>query len=225
MIKSTEHLTVTSLLRACAADESLLQEVVDKVADQFVVVAREDLEVQELVGVDYANTFHGSDLVCALHDYVDANMTMNEAFERVAKWEVEDPELAPTVTDSVLGEGPESDVARQIWNSAWDIAQKRGFSPLWARRTELDEEDFKALAALLLVRPNHASYDDVRFPNLPWFVDAEDEVRAVATALLVDLDKVSDLQSIAAAVIDAVKEEDEEKIVEALSSAVPAPAP
>jgi hypothetical protein len=218
MLKSTNYLTVTSFLRACGGDAPFLQEIVDKVADQFVVVAREDLEDQELVGVDYANTYHSSEGVCALHDCVDANMTMNEAFERVAREEVEDPERAPTVTDFVLGEGPESEVARQIWNSAWDVAQKRGFSPLWARRSELAEEDFKALAAVLLVRPAHAQYDDPRFPQLPWWVDAGDEVHAAASALLVDLQKVDDLGAFAAAATTAVKGEDEHALLEALSA-------
>lgn len=136
MTKSTYHMTVTSLLQACSADEALLRSIVGKVAEQFVLVAREDLEERELVGADYANTFHGRDDTCALHDYVDANMVMNEAFERVARDEVEDPELVPTVSDMVTGVGAEADLARSIWNSAWDVAQKKGYSPLWARRDD-----------------------------------------------------------------------------------------
>jgi hypothetical protein len=225
MLKSAEYLTVTSLLQACVREERLLQDIIDKVTDQFVVVAREDLEDQELVGVDYANTFHGSEGVCALHDYVDANMTMGEAFDRVAREEVQDPELSPTVTDSVLGEGPEADVARQIWNSSWDAAQKRGYSPLWGRRSELVEEDFEALSAILLARPDHARYDDPRFPHLPLWVDAEDEIHAASAAFLVDLDQITDLKPVAASVKAAVEVEDEQKIVESLSAAVQAPVP
>lgn len=225
MLKSTDHPTVTSLLQACAGDEAFLQAIVAKVADQFVVVAREDLEERELVGVDYANTFHGSEGVCALHDYVDANMSMNEAFERVAREEVEDPELEPTVTDMVTGEGVEAEVARRIWNSAWDVAQKRGYSPLWARRGEMEEDDFKALAAVLLARPDHVGFDDERYPNPPLWVDADDEVEAAAAAVLTDLDQIEDLRPMAERVREALRDEDEEKLVASLSQAERAPAP
>lgn len=223
-MQTTRHKDAVSLIKACRTDHALRQEITEKVAEQFIQVARDDIEERDLVGIDYANTYHGSKDVCATHDYVDANMTMDDAINRVVYVEVEDVKAAPTIDDLVMGEGHEAEAARGIWNDAWDIAKKRGFSPLWGRRSEVEDVDFKALASVVLQRPE-GRFDDERFPHLPFWVDIEDDIVVASSDFLDDLDAVADLQATAKAVSEALKAEDENMLLEAIAGAVPEPAP
>lgn len=72
-----------------------------------------------------------SDLVCATHDFLDANMVMAEAFAQVmghepkGSWETHyDPALGRHVADD-----PEEERQAQrdtaLWNAAWDFAKRR----------------------------------------------------------------------------------------------------
>lgn len=223
-MQTTRYQDAQELMGACRTDQATRWEITEKLAVRFVLVAREDLEEGDLVGVDYANTYNGSAGTCATHDYMDANMTMAEAFERVVAEEVTDAKVAPTITDLVTGHGYAAQAARDIWNRAWDVAQNRGFSSLWRRRSEVEDGDFKTLASVVLQRPEGHS-DDRRFPHLPDWVDIEDDIFDVSFELLKNLDDVADLEPIATAVSEAFNAKDENILLEALAEAIPKPSP
>ena len=82
-------------------------------AEEFHRLICEVLTATELYLVDVSNAV--TDDTCATHDYVDANMYMAEAFEKV-------------VGQQLDGEY-ECDV--DLWNSAWDLAKANGFSVTW----------------------------------------------------------------------------------------------
>jgi|DEB0MinimDraft_6_1074348.scaffolds.fasta_scaffold64339_2 hypothetical protein len=83
-----------------------------RVADEFKDCMAETLQPDELRAIDAENRKR-SDATCASHDYCDANMVMNEAFERL---ELE-----------VFGDDGMSEETVTLWNEAWDLAQSEGF--------------------------------------------------------------------------------------------------
>jgi hypothetical protein len=89
-------------------------ELVRRVADTFHQVIKEDLTPQQRREVDRRNvefkTTHPGMSICATHDFIDANMSMLEAMERVG-----------VDTD-------DSDNITPLWNAAWAMAKQQGYS-------------------------------------------------------------------------------------------------
>ena len=76
---------------------------VTKLADAFRALLERDLEPEQLKEMDERNRAQQNKNICHSHDYLDANMTMHEAFKTVMGREVdmEDP----------------GDL--QLWGAAW----------------------------------------------------------------------------------------------------------
>jgi hypothetical protein len=80
-------------------------------AREFGSLIQEALSRSEFQAVIDRNKNEESDSVCHSHDYLDANMYMDEAFQAVMLREID--------LDS------ESDT--ELWNDAWSIAKAAGF--------------------------------------------------------------------------------------------------
>ncbi len=83
-----------------------------RLAREFHRLVRKTLP-QHLEAIDEEN--RTSEHTCATHDYLDANMVMDEAFT--------------TVLGRDMDAGSEDDAA--LWNAAWDLAIRHGFSKEW----------------------------------------------------------------------------------------------
>lgn len=82
-----------------------------KLAREFSEEIKEALTVQQFREVLDRNAAEDNPGVCHTHDFMDANMPMSDAFERVVGHEVD-------------GNNDE-DVS--LWNAAWDIAKAAKF--------------------------------------------------------------------------------------------------
>ena len=109
------------------------EDVIARLADEFVACMAETLAACDLdphlnlQEIDAENARRG-DGSCASHDYVDANVVMLEAFERVigcAPWSNVERE-APTEEDRAM---EAADLA--LWHAAWDRAKADGFWATW----------------------------------------------------------------------------------------------
>lgn len=87
----------------------------EKLAREFAKLMRRDLTAAQMKKANALNAKDSKD-VCHTHDFIDANMTMAEAFERVVGH-------SPEVHQE--DEASRADVA--LWNSAWDIAKAARF--------------------------------------------------------------------------------------------------
>ena len=83
-----------------------------RIASEFKDCMAETLQSEELQAIDAENRKRSVE-TCASHDYCDANMVMNEAFERL---ELE-----------VFGEDKMSEETAVLWNDAWSLAKSEGF--------------------------------------------------------------------------------------------------
>lgn len=86
-------------------------------AGEFCVTLRNELTAEEIAYVNARNAVEpaGSG-VCHSHDYCDANMVMQKAFENLG---------IPTPVDS---DNPDDDERFGLWNAAWDIAKDAKFA-------------------------------------------------------------------------------------------------
>lgn len=99
---------------------------VEKIAAAFVDEIRDEIGFFDLVAVDRINE-ERNDATCATHDFCDANMPMDEAFQKVMG------------RSSLPEEGGMSEDDCALWNDAWARAKSIGFSPLTAARRALDD--------------------------------------------------------------------------------------
>lgn len=88
------------------------------VAKEFIKVIRESLTSEELKEVNKKNETEEYKGCCATHDYVDANMCMEEALEKSG---------VASFTDHIP-ETKEWDESIDIVNEAWDMAKKAKFN-------------------------------------------------------------------------------------------------
>jgi hypothetical protein len=82
----------------------------DALADAFAAIVRRDLR-EHLPEINRRNATPEYACACATHDFCDANVLMQEAFE----------DLFLRETD------PASDLDVWLWNEAWSVAKARGF--------------------------------------------------------------------------------------------------
>lgn len=99
------------------------QPTAEQLAIQFSTILKEWLTLEQMQQIVSRNkeTQLTNPGVCATHDFCDANMAMNEAFEKVMGREFtfnsdEEPELE---------EQAEND--SNLFNEAWSIAKKNNF--------------------------------------------------------------------------------------------------
>lgn len=85
-----------------------------KLAAEFSRIVRRDLTKQEMAEVVKRNRSakYARTGMCATHEFMDANMTMDEAWRKM------------------FGHGINLDDAHQVglWNAAWDVARKSKFT-------------------------------------------------------------------------------------------------
>lgn len=156
---------------------------VTKLAEAFIQEIRSDLSENQMIGIDYANTFGGgSDDVCATHDYCDANMYMLPALAKTLS--ISEDEAGSLINT----DGPQADKARISWGQAWDIAKERGFSTLWTHREKLGDDDLKFLVAHLAQLPRQT---DKRYPVLV-VVDAVDDFEDLTECVAADMENLGD---------------------------------
>lgn len=100
---------------ALAAFDALVAEVyADRLAEGFRKVLASWLMPAELARIDALNKASGDPLICASHDFCDANMAMHESFVEL---------IGRTPADDVDCEG-----SARLWNTAWDRAKAKGFA-------------------------------------------------------------------------------------------------
>lgn len=87
-------------------------EMVEKLARQFLWVVRNALPDESLAEIDRLNAAETNPNVCHSHDFVDANVCMADAWRGVFGSDIDLHDEASTA----------------IWNAAWDVAKKLGFS-------------------------------------------------------------------------------------------------
>lgn len=86
--------------------------LISVLAHAFSKVLKEWLTAEEMETViKRNNSHHYSDMVCASHDFCDANMAMNKAFNRVLR------------RNALV----HSDKDITLWNSAWNVAKENNF--------------------------------------------------------------------------------------------------
>jgi hypothetical protein len=96
---------------------------VEQLAQEFSRLLRRDLSEHEMSEVIARNATTEYSGCCATHDFLDANMTMFEAFQNVVGREV--------IMSGDVEENPDldnqesSDIA--LWNSSWALAIKNNF--------------------------------------------------------------------------------------------------
>lgn len=78
-------------------------------AEKFVKLLRRDLTPAEFEQVRQRNATPEYEKCCASHDFLDANMTMQEAWASLGYGEID----------------PGSETDAYIWNCAWDLARER----------------------------------------------------------------------------------------------------
>ncbi|MEE8608977.1 MAG: hypothetical protein V3S55_15340 [Nitrospiraceae bacterium] len=86
----------------------------------FHAVMRSWLTTDELKLVDHRNVGY-DEIVCATHDFCDANMAMAEAWQTV--YECSEDEATEMV---------DTEEGARIWSAAWGSAKAHGFSKEWA---------------------------------------------------------------------------------------------
>ncbi len=88
---------------------------VETLARKFSEVLRRWLTPKEMLTVAQRNVKQAGEGTCASHDFCDANMAMLEAYESFGKaWGRRALDM-------------DDDVARNLWNEAWDRAQANAF--------------------------------------------------------------------------------------------------
>jgi len=89
-----------------------------RLADEFTKVLRDWLSEDEFYRMQRLNTVEENPGVCHSHDFCDANMAMEEAFQNLG---------IPTAFDVGDGEAGH-EAACELWNHAWEIAAERYLS-------------------------------------------------------------------------------------------------
>lgn len=96
-----------------------MKHLVKSLAGRFAEYLRRDLTTDELVEVISLNKAETDPMICHSHDFLDANMTMHEAFTDVVGRE-------PFLSDEPAGlDAHQADV--DLFNEAWNIAKRADF--------------------------------------------------------------------------------------------------
>jgi hypothetical protein len=82
---------------------------IERLAEKFVELLRRDLTPRELRQIRILNAHTEYENACATHDFLDANMTMLEAWVSLGYGEID----AASAADATL------------WSKAWDLARER----------------------------------------------------------------------------------------------------
>jgi len=96
--------------------------------DEFDTVLREWLKPEEYHAVMMENHRRNDGRTCASHDYCDANMAMDAAFQRVGLGHLVDPEQ--------YGDDGMSQDASDLWNAAWSAWRKEHNEAIEAARND-----------------------------------------------------------------------------------------
>jgi hypothetical protein len=86
----------------------------EQLASEFVAVLREWLTPAEMAEMRRRNVANIGAPICASHDYCDANVAMDVAFERIVGRESVMPD-----------EGPQGIDDQALWDAAWSLARAR----------------------------------------------------------------------------------------------------
>jgi hypothetical protein len=106
---------------SCDAKPEAPSDKVLKLATAFSHVLHEWIgdRMAEVVKLNGAETMEG---VCHSHDFCDANMAMDAAFERAFGYSPLDDEQRDEA------DGGMSVANMELWNAAWDLAKDKGFA-------------------------------------------------------------------------------------------------
>jgi hypothetical protein len=104
-----EHATVSRVGRGADWFVSFFEDRESAIARRFADHLRESLSPEQWREMRLVNRGHTTDKICASHDYCDANMPMDEAFQEIIGHEID----------------CSSDTETGIWNRAWDLAKER----------------------------------------------------------------------------------------------------
>jgi len=85
----------------------------EQLASEFVAVLREWLTPDEMAEMRQRNVANIGGTCCASHDYCDANVAMEVAFERTIGRESVMP-----------SEGPQGEIDQALWDAAWTLARR-----------------------------------------------------------------------------------------------------
>jgi hypothetical protein len=97
--------------------EDHMSEQVTTIAEAFSEVLREWLtpdEFAEMKRLNESDPDYADGGACASHNYCDANMAMDAAFQKILGRE-----------PNVVGEGPDVEADCKLWNDAWSLARKQ----------------------------------------------------------------------------------------------------
>jgi len=84
---------------------------VEQVASKFVELLRRDLTEEELIEVRRLNKVETDMVVCHSHDFLDANMTMDEA-------------LGGFGISIFNADGEMNEEVSKLWNDAWSLVRR-----------------------------------------------------------------------------------------------------
>lgn len=85
--------------------------LVESLSKEFSSLLRKELTPEELATVRERNKTEEYSQACATHDFLDANMVMDEAFTNVFKKDFD----------------INSDESLSLWNAAWELSRKLNF--------------------------------------------------------------------------------------------------
>jgi hypothetical protein len=88
-----------------------------KIARQFAANLLEEIGAAKVRLAAHLNSKQSHPDVCHSHDFCDANMTMDDAFETLGFATFADSEDSETLTEQIC----------TVWNAAWSIAKSAEF--------------------------------------------------------------------------------------------------
>lgn len=145
----------------------------------FAAKLHEWLSPEEMKEAIARNAASADPLVCASHDFCDANMAMAEAFEATQGREIR----FPSDVESGACTQEESDADLAMFNSAWGLAKAAGFDAAQIEANADDEiVDAAAHAALdeaCRMIQDHLGVNTGDFAGLYFSGPAFDEVKGI----------------------------------------------
>ncbi|ABM97114.1 hypothetical protein [Methylibium petroleiphilum] len=150
----------------------------------FAAKLHEWLSPEEMAEVVARNAASTDPLVCASHDFCDANMAMAEAFEATQGREI----LFPSDVESGACTQEQSDADLALFNSAWDLAKAAGFDAeqIESRADEsiLDAATHAALDEACRMIQDHLGVTTGDFAGMYFSGNAFDSVKATLRSYL-----------------------------------------
>ena len=181
---------IASYLVSVSGNPNTRRELVARVSGKFREALSLVLSENQLIGIDYANTYgslFAGKPTCASHDYCDPAPEMMTALvsalsERTAHRGGTKSQETPkslfdlmATQDTVVGRA-----GAAVWRKAWELTVRNGFSKLWAVKERVPAEaSFKVLASILIVEPERVN-DGSSYPGLPFLAEDEGEIGAAA---------------------------------------------